>query len=148
VAFDDCLVDALCARLIRDPAELDVLVMSNLYGDIVADVAAGLAGGIGLVGGVNVGDEVLLFEPAHGTAPRHAGLGRANPTGAILSAALMLRALGELRAADAVEAAVAQVLAEGRTVTYDVVAARGTGVPATTSAMAEAVADAATDALG
>lgn len=140
IGFDDCLVDDLCARLVRDPGAFDVLVMLNQYGDLVSDLCAALAGGVGLVPGVNVGERIMLFEPGHGSAPSHAGRNEANPTATILSAALLLRALGEEAAADAVEQAVGRVLARGRSVTYDLVAP-GRGVsPASTSAMAEAVA--------
>lgn len=142
VAVEDVLVDNLCAALVREPDRFEVLVMANMYGDIVSDLAAALAGGVGLVPGVNVGDDALLFEPGHGSAPRHAGLGRANPTASILSAAMLLRALGEEAAAAAIERAVGTVIAEGRVVTYDLKASRDDPTAASTDAMADAVAEA------
>jgi isocitrate dehydrogenase (NAD+) len=140
IAFDDVLVDNLCASLVRRPEDYDVLVMPNMYGDIVSDLAAALAGGVGLVAGINVGDDVRLFEPGHGTAPAHAGRNRANPTATILSAALMLEALDEHAAAAAVERAVGEVIAAGEVVTYDLRAGRDDPLAASTDAMADAVA--------
>lgn len=138
--FDDVLVDAAAAFLVHDPARFDVVLTGNLYGDILADLAGGLLGSIGLVPGVNVGDGVTVFEAAHGSAPRRAGLDMANPTGCVLSVALLLRHLGEAEAAWRVEDAVATVLAEGRALTYDV-AARAGRTPVGTAAYADAVAD-------
>jgi isocitrate dehydrogenase (NAD+) len=138
VEFDDVLVDNLVGQLVRRPEQYDVLVMPNLYGDVVSDLAAGLVGGVGLAPGGNYGPDVALFEPGHGSAPRHAGLDRVNPAAAILSGAMLLRHLGEAEAALAVEAAVRDVIAEGVTVTYDLFTGRGE--PAGTSEMAAAVA--------
>jgi isocitrate dehydrogenase (NAD+) len=101
-------------------------VLPNLYGDIVSDLAAGLVGGLGVAPGANIGDKAAVFEPVHGSAPKYAGQNKANPTALILSAALMLRHLGELAAADAVETAVRDVIAEGTTVTYDLGGTAGT----------------------
>lgn len=121
VEYEEILVDALCMRLVSDPHNFDVLLMPNLYGDIVSDLCAGLIGGVGIAPGANAGaDGVALFEPVHGSAPRFKGLNRLNPMALILSAVLMLRHLGETEAADRVEQAVAKVLAEGRYVTDDV----------------------------
>ncbi len=120
VELDDCLVDSLAAQLVRCPERFDVLVTSNLYGDILSDLGAGLVGSVGLVPGANFGDGVALFEPGHGSAPRHAGHDRANPIGTILSGAMMLRHLGELEAARRVEDGIARVVSEGRAVTYDI----------------------------
>jgi len=139
IAFDDMLIDNLCAHLVRRPEDLDVVVMPNMYGDIVSDLAAALAGGVGLVPGVNVGDDVLLFEPAHGTAPRHAGLNDANPVATILSAALLVRALGDRDGADRIESAVTEVLVSGEHVTYDVGDPSDSRPAATTDAMADAI---------
>lgn len=118
VECDEVLVDNLCGALAYKGSRYDVLVMPNMYGDIVSDLAAGLIGGVGLVPGANYGPDVAMFEPAHGSAPRHAGADRANPTAAILSAAMLLDYMGERAAAQAVVAAVDDTLAEGA-VTYD-----------------------------
>lgn len=119
IEFDDCLVDSLCARLVRSPHHYDVLVTTTLYGDILSDLAAALVGGIGLAPGVNFGDGMAVFEAAHGSAPSHVGQDRLNPMALILTGAMLLRHLGEVEAANRVEAAVASVVAEGRTLTYD-----------------------------
>lgn len=120
VEVDDCLVDLAAAHLVRCPERFDVILTSNLYGDILSDLAAGLVGSVGLVPGGNYGDGLAMFEAAHGSAPRHAGRDRANPVAAILTGALMLRHLGEEEAARRIEQAVARVIADGRQVTYDI----------------------------
>jgi isocitrate dehydrogenase (NAD+) len=122
IEVDDCLVDNLAAQLVRCPDRYDVLLTTNLYGDILSDLASGLVGGVGLVPGCNYGGGLALFEPGHGSAPRHAGLGRVNPVATILSGAMMLRHLGETDAAVRVEGAVERVVAAGRCVTYDIAA--------------------------
>jgi isocitrate dehydrogenase (NAD+) len=119
IAFDDRIVDNMCMQLVQKPELYDVLVLPNLYGDIISDLASGLVGGLGVSPGANIGDEWAVFEPIHGSAPKYAGQNRANPTATILSGALMLRHLGEVEAAERVEAAVRAVIAEGRQVTYD-----------------------------
>jgi isocitrate dehydrogenase (NAD+) len=134
VAFEDRIVDNMCMQLVQKPELYDVLVLPNLYGDIVSDLAAGLVGGLGVAPGANIGEKAAVFEPVHGSAPKYAGQNRANPTALILSAALMLRHLGETAAADVVETAVRDVVAEGRTVTHDL------GGTARTSEFGEAVA--------
>jgi isocitrate dehydrogenase (NAD+) len=126
VEFEDRIVDNMCMQLVQKPELYDVLVLPNLYGDIVSDLAAGLVGGLGVAPGANIGDKAAVFEPVHGSAPKYAGQNKANPTALILSAALMLRHLGELAAADAVETAVRDVIAEGTTVTYDLGGTAGT----------------------
>jgi len=126
VEFEDRIVDNMCMQLVQKPELYDVLVLPNLYGDIVSDLAAGLVGGLGVAPGANIGEEAAVFEPVHGSAPKYAGQNKANPTALILSAALMLRHLGELAAADAVEAAVRGVIADGETVTYDLGGSAGT----------------------
>jgi isocitrate dehydrogenase (NAD+) len=113
-------------QLVQKPDEYDVLVLPNLYGDIVSDLAAGLVGGLGVAPGANIGTEAAVFEPVHGSAPKYAGQDKANPTALILSAALMLRHLGETEIADAVERAVRAVIAEGETVTADLGGRAGT----------------------
>ena len=134
VAFEDRIVDNMCMQLVQKPELYDVLVLPNLYGDIVSDLAAGLVGGLGVAPGANIGDSAAVFEPVHGSAPKYAGQDKANPTALILSGALMLRHMGETAAADRVESAVRDVIAEGSTVTYDL------GGHAGTRAFGEAVA--------
>ena len=126
VEFEDRIVDNMCMQLVQKPELYDVLVLPNLYGDIVSDLCAGLVGGLGVAPGANIGEKAAVFEPVHGSAPKYAGLNKANPTALILSAGLMLRHLGETAAADAVESAVRAVIAEGRTVTYDLGGSAGT----------------------
>jgi len=113
------LVDALCMRLVRDPRIFDILVLPNLYGDIISDLCAGLVGGLGLAPGANIGDGVALFEPTHGSAPKYTGMNKVSPMAEMLSAVLMLRYLGEEKAANRMENAIAAVIAEGKNVTYD-----------------------------
>jgi isocitrate dehydrogenase (NAD+) len=120
VEFEDRIVDATCMGLVLRPDQFDVLVLPNLYGDIVSDLAAGLVGGLGMAPGANIGEEHAVFEPVHGSAPKYAGKDMANPTAEILSAVLMLKHIGEREAADRVLAAVKAVLAEGTEVTYDI----------------------------
>lgn len=119
IEFEDRLVDNMCMQLVRKPELYDVLVMPNLYGDILSDLAAGLVGGLGVVPSANIGDHLAVFEPVHGSAPKYAGQDKMNPTAAILSAALMLHHLGEGEAAARIEKAVAMVIAQGKRVTYD-----------------------------
>jgi isocitrate dehydrogenase (NAD+) len=118
VAFDERLVDNVCGQLVRRAHAYDVLVMSNMYGDLVSELAAGLIGGVGLAPGANYGPDVAVFEPAHGSAPHLAQAGKVNPTGAILSGAMMLEHIGERAAAARVVAAIDATLAQGL-VTYD-----------------------------
>lgn len=119
VAFDDCIVDNLAMQLVRSPQKFDVLVLPNLYGDIISDLCAGLIGGLGVAAGANIGKNIALFEPVHGAAPQYAGLNKVNPTAMILSGVLMLKYLGEEKAALRLEQAVFQVIKEGKYVTYD-----------------------------
>jgi isocitrate dehydrogenase (NAD+) len=126
VAFEDRIVDNMCMQLVQKPNLYDVLVLPNLYGDIVSDLAAGLVGGLGVAPGANIGENAAVFEPVHGSAPKYAGLNKANPTALMLSGALMLRHLGETQAAHRVESAVRGVIAEGQTVTYDLGGSAGT----------------------
>jgi isocitrate dehydrogenase (NAD+) len=126
IGFEDRIVDNMCMQLVQKPELYDVLVLPNLYGDIVSDLAAGLVGGLGVAPGANIGEKAAVFEPVHGSAPKYAGQNKANPTALILSGALMLRHLGETDAADAVENAVRSVIAEGSTVTYDLGGSAGT----------------------
>jgi isocitrate dehydrogenase (NAD+) len=126
VEFEDRIVDNMCMQLVQKPELYDVLVLPNLYGDIVSDLAAGLVGGLGVAPGANIGLDAAVFEPVHGSAPKHAGLDKANPTALILSGALMLRHLGETAAAERVERAIRDVIGEGRTTTYDMGGTTGT----------------------
>ena len=137
VEFDDILVDAACMELVRKPQLFDVLVLPNLYGDIISDLCAGLVGGMGVAPGANIGDEVAVFEPTHGSAPRYAGQNRANPMAMMLSGVMMLRHLGEKDSADRLERAIAEVIAEGKSVTYDLKLDPSTA--ASTSQVADAV---------
>ena len=136
IEFDERIVDNLCMQLVQKPQAYDVLVLPNLYGDIVSDLAAGLVGGLGVAPGANIGADAAVFEPVHGSVPKYAGLDRADPTAMILSGVLMLRHLGEAEAADRVEAAVRHVIAEGRAVTPDL------GGTVGTQAMADAIVEA------
>ncbi len=119
VEYSEMIVDNTCLQLVIDPHQFDLLVTPNLYGDIISDLAAGLVGGVGLVPGANIGRTYAVFEPVHGSWPSAAGKGLANPTAMILSSVLMLRHIGEERAAQRVEQAVSDVLAEGKTLTSD-----------------------------
>ncbi|MRS11776.1 MAG: isocitrate/isopropylmalate dehydrogenase family protein [Actinobacteria bacterium] len=120
VAFEDYIVDATCMQLVLHPEWWDVLVLPNLYGDILSDLSAGLIGGLGIAPGANIGAECAVFEPVHGSAPKYAGKDMANPTAEILSAMLMLKHLGETDAAGRILAAVRAVIGEGERVTYDI----------------------------
>jgi isocitrate dehydrogenase (NAD+) len=139
VQSNDRIVDNMCMQLMQKPDEYDVLVMPNLYGDIVSDLVAGMVGGLGVAPGGNIGSDGAVFEPIHGSAPSHAGKNEANPTAMILSGALMLRHLNERAAAEKVEGAVAAVIAEGEWVTYDLRADRNPSKAAGTSGMADAI---------
>src|SRR5256884_5335754 len=117
IEFDDRIVDNVCMQLVQRPEEYDVLVLPNLYGDIVSDLCAGMIGGLGVAPGANFGDETAVFEPTHGSAPKYAGQNKVNPMAQMLSGMLMLRHLEETEAADRLEGAIAAVIAEGRSVT-------------------------------
>jgi isocitrate dehydrogenase (NAD+) len=119
IEFEDRIVDNMCMQLVQKPELYDVIVAPNLYGDILSDLCAGLVGGLGVAPGANIGAEIAIFEPTHGSAPKYAGLNKVNPTAAILSGVLMLRHLGESDAAQRLEDATARVIAEGEYVTYD-----------------------------
>jgi isocitrate dehydrogenase (NAD+) len=119
IEFSDMLVDAICMELVRKPQTFDVLVLPNLYGDIISDLCAGLVGGIGVAPGANIGEEVAIFEPTHGSAPKYTGQNKVNPMAMMLSGVMMLRQLGENDSADRMESAIIEVLAEGKDVTYD-----------------------------
>ena len=139
IEFNDRIVDNMCMQLMQKPQEYDVLVMPNLYGDIVSDLVAGMVGGLGVAPSGNIGPDAAVFEPIHGSAPSHAGKNEANPTAMILSGALMLRHMGERAAAERVENAVATVIREGTMVTYDLREDRDPSKAATTTQMTEAI---------
>jgi isocitrate dehydrogenase (NAD+) len=126
VEFEDRIVDNMCMQLVQKPELYDVLVLPNLYGDIVSDLCAGLIGGLGVAPGANMGDAIAVFEPVHGSAPKYAGQDKVNPTALLRSGVLLLEHLGEKAAAAAMEGAIAAVLAEGKDVTYDLGGSRGT----------------------
>ena len=119
IQYDECIVDAAAMKLVLNPQQFDVLVMENLFGDILSDLTSGLVGGLGVTPSGNIGNELAVFEAVHGTAPDIAGKGIANPTAVILSGALMLRHLGEWSAAHRIEEAVREVIGQGRVVTGD-----------------------------
>ena len=119
IQFEDRIVDNICMQLVQKPELYDVLVLPNLYGDIVSDLSAGLIGGLGVAPGANIGSQCAVFEPVHGSAPKYAGQNKVNPMAMMFSGVLMLRHLGEKEAANRLEKAIAQVIAEGRDVTYD-----------------------------
>ena len=128
-AFEERIVDAFCMNMVMDPAQFDVVVFPNLYGDIASDLAAGLVGGLGIAPGANIGDEYAVFEAVHGSAPDIAGQDKANPTAQILSAAMMLDHLGEAEAAERIRRAVRAVYAEGAHLTADIRKATGSSKP-------------------
>ena len=138
IAFEDRIVDNMCMQLVQKPQLFDILITENLYGDLLSDLCAGLVGGLGLTPGANLSDEIAVFEPTHGSAPKYAGLNKVNPMAMMLSGVMMLRYLGEKDAGDRLEKAIAAVVAEGKDVTYDLKPAS----PATavsTSRVADAV---------
>ena len=139
IEFEDIIVDNLCAQLVQQSHQFDILLLPNLYGDIVSDLCAGLVGGLGVAPGANIGDEIAVFEPAHGSAPKYTGLNKVNPMATILSGMMMLRYINERAAADRVEATVADVVAEGKSVTYDLRPGRDPATAVGTSEMADAI---------
>jgi isocitrate dehydrogenase (NAD+) len=139
IVYQERLVDNMCMQLVQKPELYDVLVMPNLYGDIISDLCAGLVGGLGVAPGANIGDGVAVFEPTHGSAPKYKGQNKVNPTALILSGMLMLRYIGEKDAADRLERAVAAVIAEGKDVTYDMKPDRNDPTAVGTAEMADAI---------
>jgi isocitrate dehydrogenase (NAD+) len=139
IEFDDRIVDNMCMQLVQKPELYDILVLPNLYGDVVSDLAAGLVGGLGVAPGANVGPDGAVFEATHGSAPKYKGLNKVNPTALILSGMLMLDHLGEAEAARRLERAVAAVIAEGKSVTYDLKPNRDDPSAVGTQEMAEAI---------
>lgn len=141
IEFEDRIVDNMCMQLVQKPELYDVLVLPNLYGDIVSDLAAGLVGGLGVAPGANFGDGGAIFEATHGSAPKYKGQNRVNPTAVILSGMLMLRHLGEVDAAARLENAVAEIIREGKNVTYDLKPDRNDPTAVGTQEMANAICD-------
>jgi isocitrate dehydrogenase (NAD+) len=139
VEFDDRIVDNMCMQLVQRPEEYDVLVLPNLYGDVLSDLAAGMIGGLGVAPGANYGETVAVFEPTHGSAPKYAGQNKVNPIAQMLSGVLMLRHLDERSAADRLEQAIAAVIAEGESVTYDMKPSRDDPTAVGTSEVADAI---------
>jgi len=139
IEFEDRIIDDLCAQLVQRPHQFDVLVLPNLYGDIVSDLCAGLVGGLGVAPGANIGLGLAVFEPTHGSAPKYTGLNKVNPLATILSGIMMLRYLNEKKAAERLEKAVTRVLAEGKSVTYDLKPDRNDPTAVGTAEMADAI---------
>lgn len=139
IAFEDRLVDATCMQLVLRPQQFDVLVLPNLYGDILSDLCAGLIGGLGIAPGANIGEGIALFEAVHGSAPKYQGLNKVNPAAMILSGVLLLEYIGEPEAAKRLDAAVAAVLREGTHVTYDLKAQRDDPTAVGTKEMTDAI---------
>jgi len=139
IEYQEVLVDNMCMQLVQKPELYDVIVLPNLYGDILSDLCAGLVGGLGVAPGANIGEECALFEPTHGSAPKYKGQNKVNPSAQILSAVLMLRHIGESNAADRLENALAKVIAEGKYVTYDMKESRNDPTAVGTREMAAAI---------
>ena len=139
IQFEDRIVDNMCMQLVQNPQNYDVLVLPNLYGDILSDLCAGLVGGLGVAPGANIGTTGALFEATHGSAPKYKGLNKVNPAAVILSGVLMLRHLGEMQAAERLEKAVADVFREGKDVTYDMKADRNDPSAVGTKEMGQAI---------
>jgi isocitrate dehydrogenase (NAD+) len=139
VEFEDRIIDNLCNQLVSRPEEYDVIVLPNLYGDIVSDLAAGMIGGLGMAPGGNIGDEYAVFEATHGSAPKYKGMNKVNPMALMLSGVMMLRHLGEREAADRMEAAIAAVIEDGKYVTYDMKPSRDDPTAVGTSEVADAI---------
>jgi isocitrate dehydrogenase (NAD+) len=139
IIFEEAIVDNLAMQLVKKPQNYDVLVLPNLYGDIISDLCAGLVGGLGVAPGANIGDNMAVFEAVHGAAPKYKGLNKVNPIAMILSGVLMLRYLKEAKCADKLEAAVKEVLAEGKYLTYDLKPNRNDPTAVGTQEMADAI---------
>jgi isocitrate dehydrogenase (NAD+) len=139
IEFEDRIIDNLCNQLVTRPEEYDVIVLPNLYGDIVSDLGAGMIGGLGMAPGGNIGDEYAVFEATHGSAPKYKGMNKVNPMALMLSGVMMLRHLGEQEAAAGMESAIAAVIEEGRAVTYDMKPTRDDPTAVGTSDVADAI---------
>jgi isocitrate dehydrogenase (NAD+) len=139
IEFEDRIVDNLCNQLVSRPEEYDVVVLPNLYGDIVSDLGAGLVGGLGVAPGANIGDEYAVFEAVHGSAPKYKGQNKVNPMALMLSGVMLLRHIEETDAAERLEGAIAEVIREGESVTYDMKPTRDDPSAVGTSDVADAV---------
>ena len=139
IEFEDKIIDNMCMQLVQKPGLYDILVMANLYGDIMSDLAAGLVGGLGMAPGANIGNEYAVFEATHGSAPKYKGLNKVNPLAMMLSGVMMLRYLGETEAAEKLDSAIASVVKEGKDVTYDMKPVPDDPTAATTSGVADAI---------
>jgi len=139
IESEDRIIDNMCMQLVQKPELYDVLVLPNLYGDIISDLAAGLVGGLGVAPGGNIGKDIALFEPTHGSAPKYKGQNKVNPTAMMLSAVLMLRYIEEKNCADMLESAIAENIREGKYVTYDLKPHRDDPTAVGTSEFADAV---------
>jgi isocitrate dehydrogenase (NAD+) len=126
IEYEELIIDAGCMKLIQDPTRFDMLLMENLYGDLISDLSAGLVGGLGVVPGANIGDDAAVFEAVHGSAPDIAGKGVANPLACIMSAVMMLNHMGEEQLAAKIKAAYNAILSEGRVLTRDLGGSAGT----------------------
>jgi isocitrate dehydrogenase (NAD+) len=140
IAFDDRIVDNMCMQLVQKPEDYDVLVLPNLYGDVLSDLCAGLIGGLGIAPGMNLGDAgIAIFEATHGSAPKYKGQNKVNPTAMLLSGVLMLEHLGEIESSRRLEKAIARVIREGKHVTYDMKADRNDPSSVGTREMGQAI---------
>jgi isocitrate dehydrogenase (NAD+) len=139
IEFEDRIVDNMCMQLVQKPELYDVIVLPNLYGDIISDLCAGLVGGLGVAPGANIGEKAAIFEATHGSAPKYKGQNKVNPTALILSGVMMLRHIGKIKEADKLEAAAAAVIAEGKSVTYDMKENRDDPTAVGTKEMADAI---------
>jgi isocitrate dehydrogenase (NAD+) len=139
IEFEERIVDNMCMQLVQKPELYDVIVLPNLYGDILSDLGAGLVGGLGVAPGANIGSEAALFEPTHGSAPKYAGQNKVNPLAMMLSGVMMLRYLKETDAADRMENAIAELIVEGKSVTYDMKPHRDDPTAVGTSGVADAL---------
>ncbi len=142
IEFEEMIVDTLCMRLVRAPELFDIIVLPNLYGDLISELCAGVIGGLGVAPGANIGYDAAVFEPTHGSAPKYARQNRVNPMAMMLSGVMMLRHLQEWEAADLIENAIARVIVEGRALTYDLMRDGAEGTPAGTSQVADAIIEA------
>jgi isocitrate dehydrogenase (NAD+) len=139
IKYEDRIIDNMTMQLVKKPQQFDVVVAPNIYGDILSDLCAGLVGGLGVTPGANIGDGIAVFEPTHGSAPNHAGQNKANPMATILSSVMMLQYLGENKAAESLERALADVIAEGKDVTYDLKSNTAANLAASTSQVVDAI---------
>ena len=139
VEFSDRIVDNMCMQLVQHPRDYDILVLPNLYGDVISDLCAGLVGGLGVAGGANIGENGAVFEATHGSVPKYTGLNKVNPTALILSGVMMLSYLGEKEKADRLERATAEVIREGKDVTYDLKPEKTDPTAVGTREMADAI---------